>query len=128
MDEHWTAFCKRGRDLVITTGVLFTDPSVHGAARISGDVTFSFDARSQSDATLEEIKTIFFDECLNIAAERHVEFVYGPEFAMRSSKMDPKLRSHLLNTARLLGIGSASSQVDPDTTRPLSVNTAFRRQ
>jgi beta-ureidopropionase / N-carbamoyl-L-amino-acid hydrolase len=104
MDEHWTAFCKRGDDLVITTGVLSTDPAVHGAARISGEVTFSFDARSQSEATLEKIKTIFFDEARNVAAQRYVEFLYGAEFAMRPSKMDPKLRNHLIDTARRIGI------------------------
>jgi N-carbamoyl-L-amino-acid hydrolase len=104
MDEHWTTLCNRGHDLVITTGILTTDPSVHGAARIAGEVTFSFDARSQNDTTLDEIKRILVEECRSVAVQRRVEFVFGPEFAMRPSKMDSKLRSHLMYTAQRLGI------------------------
>lgn len=104
MDERWTELCERGHDLVVTTGVLSTDPAIHGAARIGGEITFSFDARSQSDTTLSEIKRILLEECRSVAMQQRVEFVFGPEFAMRPSKMDSKLRAHLMYTAQQLGI------------------------
>jgi N-carbamoyl-L-amino-acid hydrolase len=104
MDERWNALSTRGDDLVITTGVLSTDAAVHGAARIAGEITFSFDARSQARATLDEIKRLFLGECRDISAQRRVDFVFGPEFNMQPVDMDRALRSHLLHAADRLGI------------------------
>src|SRR6185437_10131060 len=101
---RWTEISGQGHDLVLTTGMLFTDPAIHGAARIAGEVTFSFDARSQSETTLGRVKNLLFEECRSVAKQRCVEFVFGPEFAMRPSKMDSRLRSHFVHTAQRLGI------------------------
>src|ERR1700744_1183569 len=53
LDEHWRALLERGIDLVVTTGIIETDPAVHSISRIPETVNFSFEARSDSRQTLE---------------------------------------------------------------------------
>ena len=40
LDRHWRTLLERGRDLVITTGVVTTDPREHAIARIPGMLAF----------------------------------------------------------------------------------------
>src|SRR5580692_160062 len=48
LDTHWQIMLAQGEDLVVTVGVLGTDPAEHAIARIPGTVRFAFEARSQS--------------------------------------------------------------------------------
>ena len=59
LDRHWRTLLERGRDLVMTTGIIGTDPAEHALARIPGRLRFSFEARSQSTETLEAFYDLF---------------------------------------------------------------------
>jgi len=74
LDRHWRTMLERGRDLVITCGVIGTDPKTHALARIPEKVQFSFEVRSQSQETLEAFYDLFLSECALISEERDVEF------------------------------------------------------
>ena len=74
LDRHWRTLLERGRDLVITAGVVTTDPSEHAIARIPGSLRFSFELRSQSKETLEAFYDLFLSECRLVGEERGVEF------------------------------------------------------
>ena len=74
LDRHWRTLLERGRDLVITTGVVTTDPREHAIARIPGTLRFSFELRSQSKETLEAFYDLFLSECRLVGDERGVEF------------------------------------------------------
>ena len=52
LDHAWQSFLTAGSDLVVTAGVLGTEPAEHAIARIPGRMHFSFEARSEfaSDA------------------------------------------------------------------------------
>ncbi len=52
LDRHWQICLERGLDLVMTCGMIGTDPAEHAIARIPGTVGFSFEVRSQNAATL----------------------------------------------------------------------------
>ena len=76
LDEHWRALLARGSDLVVTTGVVGTDPAEHSISRIPGQVGFSFEARSESRDTLEAFYQLMRDECAAIERERGVRFEF----------------------------------------------------
>lgn len=76
LDRHWRALSERGRDIVITAGVIGTDPAEHALARIPGAVRFSFEVRSQSEETLEAFYDLFQSECALIGEERGVTFQF----------------------------------------------------
>jgi N-carbamoyl-L-amino-acid hydrolase len=74
LDNHWQVLIGQGHDLVVTTGVLGTDPAEHAIARIPGKVRFSFEARSQSQATIDAFHELFEEECRRIEEDRGVRF------------------------------------------------------
>jgi beta-ureidopropionase / N-carbamoyl-L-amino-acid hydrolase len=76
LDRHWRTLLERGRDLVMTAGIIGTDPAEHALARIPGRLRFSFEARSQSTETLEGFYDLFLSECAGISEERGVRFVF----------------------------------------------------
>ena len=110
LDRHWRTLLERGRDLVITTGIVGTDPAEHAIARIPGTVRFSFEARSQNVETLEAFYDLFLSECDGIAEERGVTFKLDRRIESAPATMDPAWIERLRAGARELGL--------PDETIP----------
>jgi beta-ureidopropionase / N-carbamoyl-L-amino-acid hydrolase len=88
IDRHWRTLLERGRDLVVTTGIIGTDPTEHALARIPGRLRFSFEARSQSTETLEGFYDLFLSECAGIAEERGVRFIFDRRLDSAPARMD----------------------------------------
>ncbi|OEU69136.1 MAG: Zn-dependent hydrolase [Desulfovibrio sp. S3730MH75] len=76
IDDHWTTILQHGGDLVTTMGMLSTDPQHHAMSRIPGEVTFSFEARSQYEHTLTAIEALLHSECATITYDRKVQFEF----------------------------------------------------
>ncbi len=74
LDEHWRVLLERGIDLVITSGIVTTDPAHHALSIIPGEVKFSLDIRSQSTDTLETFYSLLQAECRAVSATRGVTF------------------------------------------------------
>lgn len=110
LDRHWRTLLERGRDLVITSGVMGTDSAEHAIARIPGSVKFSFEARSQSQETLEAFYDLFLSECTSIGDDRGVEFKLDRRLQSAPATMDPGWVDRLRAAARELGL--------PDETIP----------
>ncbi|HEY7248404.1 MAG TPA: Zn-dependent hydrolase [Xanthobacteraceae bacterium] len=104
LDRHWRTMLERGRDLVVTAGVLGTNPSEHAIARIPGRVNFSLDLRSQSKETLEAFYDLFLSECGMIGEERGVEFKLDRRIEAPPAIMDAGWISRLREAARELGL------------------------
>jgi N-carbamoyl-L-amino-acid hydrolase len=104
LDRHWRTLLERGRDLVITTGVVTTDPREHAIARIPGMLRFSFELRSQSKETLEAFYDLFLSECRLVGDERGVEFRLDRRLESAPAVMDPGWVSRLKAVARELGL------------------------
>jgi beta-ureidopropionase / N-carbamoyl-L-amino-acid hydrolase len=77
LDENWQALNSRGVDLVVTTGIVGTDPQEHSVSRIPGDVRFSLEIRSQSLDTLEAFYQLVLVEAAGIEKSRGVKFDFG---------------------------------------------------
>ncbi len=110
LDRHWRTLLERGRDLVITSGVMGTDSTEHAIARIPGSVKFSFEARSQSKETLEAFYDLFVSECASIGDDRGVEFKLDRRLQSSPATMDSGWVERLRAAARELGL--------PDETIP----------
>jgi N-carbamoyl-L-amino-acid hydrolase len=104
LDRHWRTLLERGRDLVVTSGVMSTDSSEHAIARIPGMLRLSFEARSQSQETLESFYDLFVSECASIGEERGVEFRFDRRLQSAPAVMDPGWVERLRAAARSLGL------------------------
>lgn len=104
LDRHWRTLLERGRDVVVTAGVLGTDPQEHAIARIPGLVRFSMDIRSQSRETLKAFYDLFVSECRLIAEERGVEFKLDRIVESPPAIMDATWIERLKTAARELGL------------------------
>jgi N-carbamoyl-L-amino-acid hydrolase len=103
LDRHWRTLLERGRDLVVTSGVIGTDPAEHALARIPGRLRFSIEARSQSVETLEAFYDLFLSECAGIGEERGVEFRLDRRLDSAPARMDEGLIERLRAGLRAMG-------------------------
>jgi len=103
IDEHWRALLERGTDLVVTAGIVTTNPAEHSISRIPGEVRFSLEARSRSDDTLEAFYQLVHAECRSIARERGVRFEFDRRLRSEPATMDPALCGVLAQACRDLG-------------------------
>jgi beta-ureidopropionase / N-carbamoyl-L-amino-acid hydrolase len=104
LDHHWRTLLERGRDLVITAGIVGTDPREHAIARIPGRLRFSFELRSQSSETLESFYDLFLSECRLVGEERGVEFRLDRRVESSPAVMDPGWIKRLRAAARTQGL------------------------
>ncbi|CAB3767279.1 allantoate amidohydrolase [Paraburkholderia humisilvae] len=98
LDEHWRVLLERGIDLVVTTGIVGTDPAEHSISRIPGVVNFSFEARSKSDDTLEDFYQLMRSECEAIARERGVTFEFDRRLESAPAVMDETICAALADS------------------------------
>jgi N-carbamoyl-L-amino-acid hydrolase len=104
LDRHWRTLLERGRDLVVTCGIVGTDPAEHALARIPGLVRFSFEARSQSEEVLEAFYDLFLSECAGIGEERGVRFRFDRRLDTAPARMDEALAGRLRAGLRDMGL------------------------
>ncbi|MFW8565448.1 hydantoinase/carbamoylase family amidase [Orrella sp. 11846] len=76
LDEHWRVLLQMGMDLVMTVGILSTRPESHAVSVIPGEVSFSFEVRSQDTQTLHQFYDLMQDECKRIEKARGVRFEF----------------------------------------------------
>jgi len=108
IDDHWRVLLERGTDLVVTTGIVGTDPAEHSISRIPGLVSFSLEARSRSRDTLEAFYQLVQAECSAIARERGVRFEFDRRLLSEPATMDPAI-------CAMLALACAEQGVAHDT-------------
>lgn len=106
LDEHWSRLLERGLDLVITVGIVGTNPSEHAMSRIPGEVSFSFEVRSQSHDTLEAFYELFHSECRAVSQQRRVTFEFDDRIYTEPATMDPAIVKALIRASEKLGLPS----------------------
>lgn len=104
LDEHWRVLQQMGMDLVMTCGVLCTNPASQAISVIPGEVSFSFEVRSQSRETLERFYKLMRDECEDIASERGVEFQFDRRLYAEPAEMDTAWVQRLLAAGKRAGL------------------------
>jgi len=104
LDEHWRVLQQMGMDLVMTSGMVSTNPQTHALSVIPGEVGFSFEVRSQKRETLEQFYKLMRDECQDIAQERGVEFHFDRRLFTEPAEMDSAWISRLLDAGKQIGL------------------------
>jgi len=104
LDEHWESLQQRGLDLVVTVGIVSTNPAEHAMSRVPGEATFSFEVRSQSSDTLEAFYHLMRTECRAIASKRKVEFRFDRRLDTKPARMDDSWVERLLRLSKRLGL------------------------
>jgi N-carbamoyl-L-amino-acid hydrolase len=106
LDAHWRALLERGHDLVLTAGIVSTDPKVNAIARIPERLRFAFEIRSQSSATMESAYELFRSECASVAKERGVAFRFDEKVEAAGAMMDQGWVERLAAAADRIGLPS----------------------
>jgi N-carbamoyl-L-amino-acid hydrolase len=95
LDENWQALNARGVDLVVTSGIVGTDPREHSISRIPGELNFSLEIRSQSLDTLEAFYQLVLVECAGIEKARGVKFEFGERVLSEPGLIDREWAARL---------------------------------
>jgi N-carbamoyl-L-amino-acid hydrolase len=104
LDHAWQSFLTAGNDLVVTAGVLGTVPAEHAIARIPGRMHFSFEARSESQKTLDRYYALFLAACRRVEAERGVQFALGPPLHTAPAVMEAGWVERLRGVVQGMGL------------------------
>jgi Acetylornithine deacetylase/Succinyl-diaminopimelate desuccinylase and related deacylases len=96
LDNHWRTLLEQGHDLVLTAGVVGTNPDEHAVSRIPGYVEFALEYRSQDLDTLEAFGELLHEEIAQITAKRSIRFEIDKPSFTKPATMD----EHLTNRAR----------------------------
>lgn len=104
LDEHWESLQQRGLDLVVTVGIVGTNPAEHAMSRVPGEVSFSFEVRSQSSDTLEAFYHLMRTECRTIGNKRKVEFRFDRRLDTKPARMDDAWVDRLLRLSKRLAL------------------------
>jgi N-carbamoyl-L-amino-acid hydrolase len=94
LDASWRTLLERGEDLVMTFGIFTTDPREHAMTRVPGDVRFTLEWRSESEATLDAFGALAQSEAEEIARERGVRIALGAGVRTPPAAMDKRLLAH----------------------------------
>lgn len=94
LDRHWEALLEQGQDLVVTLGILGTNPAEHAMSRVPGEVRFSLEYRSQSTDVLTGFEELVKEEGASIGRSRGVTFEFGPAVPTAPAIMDDRLVAH----------------------------------
>lgn len=103
LDESWLTILQKGDDLVLTAGMVATDPDKHALSRIPDLVDFSLDIRSQSAAALDDMRALLHQEMKTIERERKVRFEPGEELRTEPALCAPAIVEGLAAAAERLG-------------------------
>ncbi|MCF3934786.1 Zn-dependent hydrolase [Acuticoccus sp. M5D2P5] len=106
LDAHWQVLMERGIDLVVTSGIVGTDPERHSITAIPGEIRFSLEFRSQSEATLDAFEGLVRAECEAIGTRRNVDFALDDVLASAPASLDAALTRGLTEAIAELGLTS----------------------
>lgn len=91
LDESWLTILRKGEDLVLTSGMVGTDPDKHSLTRIPDLVDFSLDFRSQSEDALDAMRDLLKQEMRSVEYERGVKFELDAELHTSPALCDVKI-------------------------------------
>ena len=103
LDEHWRVLQQMGMDLVMTCGMVSTNPVSHAVSVIPGEVSFSFEVRSQNEQTLEQFYQLMRNECEQISQSRGVTFSFDRQLFTQPAVMDADWLKRLTQACEAYG-------------------------
>lgn len=105
LDRLWADLAAGGDDnFQVTLGRFGTDPAQHALTKVPGEVGFSLNFGSTSEATIRQGRERLAELIGRITAERGVRFEMGPEVAAEPVALDAELTGLLEAQMRELGL------------------------
>ena len=89
MDGYWQAWLEQGKQLVITHGMIATDPREHSISRVPGEARVSIELRADDQQVLMRFHRLLQTEAQTLALERGVEFAFDEPIVNRAAPMHP---------------------------------------
>jgi N-carbamoyl-L-amino-acid hydrolase len=102
LDESWLTILQKGEDLVLTSGMIATDPQRHALTRIADYIDFSLEFRSQSATVLDSMTELLEREIRMVEQERGVRFELGSEMQTAPALCDAGLVEKLSEAMAVL--------------------------
>lgn len=90
LDTLWARQEQEGADLVLTAGMLSTEPDAATPTRIPGEVRFSLDIRSADPAVLRGMERLLAERGAEIGRRRGVAFDLGRAVRAAPVVLDPR--------------------------------------
>lgn len=100
----WDGLEAANEDVTITFGRVESDPTQHGGSRVLGEIGFTLDVRSPSQAILDKIAASLATLCNEIEATRGVRFEFDAPFTWAPATMDGDLVTRFEHSAQGLGL------------------------
>lgn len=104
LEALWDRLEGAKEDATITFGRVESDPAQHGGSRVLGEIGFTLDVRSPSQATLDRIAASLAALCNEIGARRGVCFDLDAPFTWAPATMDGELIARFEQSARMIGL------------------------
>jgi N-carbamoyl-L-amino-acid hydrolase len=104
LDEAWKEFEQAGANLVVTCGMMGTNPNDHAISRIPGEVSFSLEIRAERNETLERFYSRFEAERRAVENERDVSFSIDRRITNLPAPMDARWVEHLSRICKRLDL------------------------
>ncbi len=103
IEQEWISEQQAGADLVMTSGILSTDPLRHGVTSIPGAVKTSLDIRSVEHSTLERFDRWVLDTAADIAGRRGLQVDFGTMIETAPAVIASEMVSMIVGVAQGLG-------------------------
>ncbi|OKH88153.1 Zn-dependent hydrolase [Thalassospira sp. TSL5-1] len=103
LDDDWDTILQKGDDLVLTSGVVGTDPQKHAIARIPDSISFSLDVRSQDASTLDAMRDLLRAHMRIVERNRKVRFELDDELGVAPALCDGDVVAGISAAMRRLG-------------------------
>lgn len=104
LDDNWLTILQKGNDLVLTSGIVSTDPTRHAMSRIADEIGFSLDVRSLNQSVLDGMSDLIETEMNDIAHDRGVRFDLDTRIIAPPALMDVDVTAHLEAAMRRIGL------------------------
>lgn len=104
LDDSWMTILQLGDDLVLTSGIVFTDSETHSLSRIPDKVTFSFDCRSQNSAVLDGMRDLLRQAMEQVEDVRKVKFHLDEELGTAPALMSETVIDGLKGSMENVGL------------------------
>ncbi len=95
MDKKRRNLNSDGKDIVYSTGRLYTDPELHAITKVAGETSFSVDVRSIDKEVLNDIAHYMRQLTNEIEKKHKVEFRLGDSSRTQPAIMDNRMREIL---------------------------------
>ena len=103
VEQEWIREEQDGSDLVVTSGIVSTNPLVHGVTSIPGAVKTTLDIRSVDPATLGRVDQSIQAYAEAVAARRGLRVEFGPMIETAPASISPDMVSLIEDVAAGLG-------------------------